>query len=61
MCKNTMVLKCPQNTLDKLKKNVVLKKRENYNKGNGKSKDLICPEDKEQAIIEAFKHFGMLN
>ena len=35
--------------------------RENFNKGNGKSKDVICPEDKERAIMEAFKHFGMLN
>ncbi len=37
-----------------------LAKRDNYNKGNGKSKDLICPPEKEKAILEAFKHFGMI-
>ena len=37
-----------------------LAKRDNYNKGNGKSKDLICPPEKEKAIMEAFKHFGMI-
>ena len=37
-----------------------LKERENYNIGNGKSKELICPPEKEQAILDAFKHFGMI-
>ena len=37
-----------------------LEKRENYNKGEGKSKDLICPPEKEEAIMDAFRHFGML-
>lgn len=36
-----------------------LEKRENYNKGEGKSKDLICPPEKEEAIMDAFRHFGM--
>ncbi len=35
-------------------------KRDNYNIGEGKSKELICPPDKEQAIMDAFSHFGML-
>ena len=35
-------------------------KRDNYNIGEGKSKELICPPEKEQAIMDAFKHFGML-
>ena len=35
-------------------------KRENYNIGEGKSKELICPPEKEQAIMDAFRHFGML-
>ncbi len=35
-------------------------KRDNYNIGEGKSKELICPPDKEQAIMDAFRHFGML-
>ena len=35
-------------------------KRENYNIGEGKSKELICPPEKEEAIMDAFRHFGML-
>jgi len=35
-------------------------KRDNYNIGEGKSKELICPPDKEAAIMDAFRHFGML-
>ncbi len=37
-----------------------IKERENYNIGEGKSKEIICPPEKEKAIIEAFKHFGMI-
>ncbi len=37
-----------------------IKERENYYIGEGKSRDMICPPDKEKAIIEAFKHFGMI-
>ncbi len=37
-----------------------IKERENYNIGEGKSKELSCPPEKEKAIIEAFKHFGMI-
>ncbi len=37
-----------------------IKERENYNIGEGKSKELTCPPEKEKAIIEAFKHFGMI-
>lgn len=35
-------------------------KRDNYNIGEGKSKELICPPEKEQAIMDAFRHFGVL-
>ena len=37
-----------------------IKERENYYIGDGKSKELICPPEKEQAIMDAFRHFGML-
>ncbi len=37
-----------------------IKERENYYKGEGKSKELICPPEKEAAIMDAFRHFGML-
>ena len=43
-----------------IKEKCGFQKRLNYNIGEGKSKELICPPDKEKAIIEAFKHFGML-
>ena len=43
-----------------IKEKCGFQKRLNYNIGEGKSKDLICPPDKEKAILEAFKHFGML-
>ena len=37
-----------------------IKERENYYIGEGKSKELICPPEKEKAIMDAFRHFGML-
>ena len=37
-----------------------IKERENYYIGEGKSKELICPPEKEAAIMDAFRHFGML-
>ena len=37
-----------------------IKERENYYIGEGKSKELICPLEKEAAIMDAFRHFGML-
>ena len=43
-----------------IKEKCGFEKRANYNIGEGKSKELICPPDKEKAILEAFKYFGML-
>ena len=37
-----------------------LAKRDNYNIGEGKSKDLVCPAEKEKAILDAFRHFCMI-
>ena len=34
--------------------------RENYNKGEGKSKVPQCPPEKEKAIINTLKHFKMI-
>ena len=35
--------------------------RENYNKAKSEdSKQAKCPSEKEKAIVEAMKHFGML-
>lgn len=35
-------------------------KRDNYNIGQGKAPVPQCPPEKEKAIMEAFKHFGMI-
>lgn len=45
--------------IGQVKEKCGLEKRENYNKGNGKIKELICPPEKEEAIIKAFEYFGM--
>lgn len=37
-----------------------IKERENYNIGEGKSKEVICPPEKEEAITNALKHFNMI-
>lgn len=37
-----------------------VKERENYNIGEGKSKELVCPPEKEEAITNALKHFNMI-
>jgi len=37
-----------------------IKERENYNIGEDKSKELICPPEKEEAITNALKHFNMI-
>ena len=37
-----------------------IKERENYNIGEGKSKELICPPEKEEAITNALRHFNMI-
>ena len=44
-----------------IKEKCGLDKRENFNIGEGKSRPLICPPDKEQAIMDAFRHFGMID
>ena len=37
-----------------------LQKRKNYNLGSGKTKAVTCPPDKEEAIMDAFKHFKLI-
>ncbi len=44
-----------------IKEKCGLDKRENFNIGEGKSRPLICPSEKEQAIMDAFRHFGMID
>ena len=37
-----------------------IKERANYNIGSGKSVERVCPPDKEEAIMDAFRHFGLV-
>jgi 23S rRNA (uracil1939-C5)-methyltransferase len=37
-----------------------LEKRKNYNPGSGEGKVPVCPPEKEEAIMDAFKHFGLI-
>lgn len=37
-----------------------MEKRKNYNIGSGEGRVPTCPQEKEEAIMEAFKHFGLI-
>ena len=43
-----------------IKDKVGLEKRKNYNKGSGEEKVPTCPAEKEEAIMDAFKHFNLI-
>ena len=43
-----------------MKDKVGLEKRKNYNPGEGKSKVPVCTPEKEEAIIDAFRHFNLI-
>ena len=43
-----------------IKDKMGIEKRENYNKGKKKAKVPHCPQEKEKAIMAAFKHFKMI-
>ena len=43
-----------------IKDKVSIKERKNYNTGNGKSRVPICPPEKEEAIMDAFRHFNLI-
>lgn len=36
-----------------------LEKRKNYNLGSGEGRVPICPPEKEEAIMDAFRHFNL--
>lgn len=46
--------------IGQIKNKMSLEKRKNYNVGSGEGKVPICPQDKEEAILEAFKHFNLI-
>ena len=37
-----------------------IKERTNYNIGSGEGKIPICPKEKEDAILDAFRHFNII-
>ena len=43
-----------------VKDKVGLEKRKNYNIGSGEGKVLTCPTEKEEAIMDAFRHFNLI-
>ena len=45
-----------------IKDKVGLDKRLNYNHGTGKTdgRTLVCPPEKEEAIMDAFRHFNLM-
>ena len=43
-----------------IKDKVGLEKRKNYNPGSGEGKVPICPPEKEEAIMDAFRHFNLI-
>lgn len=43
-----------------IKKKVGIEKRENYRKGSGEGRVPNCPPEKEEAIMDAFRHFNLI-
>ena len=43
-----------------IKDKVGLEKRKNYNPGSGEGKVPICPPEKEEAIMDAFRHYNLI-
>jgi len=46
--------------IGQIKDKVGIKDRKNYNTGSGKGGVPTCPKEKEEAIMDAFKHFGLV-
>ena len=43
-----------------IKDKVGLEKQKNYNPGSDEGKVPVCPPEKEEAIIDGFKHFNLI-
>ena len=46
--------------IGQIKDKVGIKERKNYNVGSGKSQIQICPPEKEEAIMDAFRYFNLI-
>ena len=52
--------KIPSIYIAQVKGKLGIKERKNYNIGEGKGVVPHCPPDKEEAILDAFRHFGIV-
>ena len=43
-----------------IKDKIGLEKRKNYRKGSGEGKAPVCPPEKEEARMDAFRHFNLI-
>lgn len=50
--------KIPSLYIAQVKEKIVLQKRKNYNIGERKGVVPHCPQEKEEAIMDALRHFG---
>ena len=48
------------NYIAQIKDKAGLKKRRNYHIGSGQGRVLICPPEKEEAIMDAFRQFNLI-
>lgn len=46
--------------IGQIKDKIGIEKRKNYNIGSGEGRVSNCPPEKEEAIMEAFKHFELV-
>lgn len=46
--------------IGQIKDKVGMEKRKNYNIGSGEGRVSTCPQEKEEAIMEAFKYFRLI-
>ena len=46
--------------IGQVKEKLGIRERKNYNVGSGKRPMPLCPHEKEEAIKDALRHFGMI-
>lgn len=46
--------------IGQVKDKIELEKRKNYNTGSGEGRVPKCPSEKEEAIMDAFRYFGLI-
>lgn len=46
--------------IGQIKDKLGMEKRKNYNIGSGEGRVPTCPQEKEETIMEAFRHFNLI-